>query len=360
MSDVDRVSPSIPPETSKSVGPAVQAEPDISALEAWLRELRDLSARDVVERFALIGVWVVLVVIFGILRPSTFLQWDNFSTIFGTQAVLVVLTMGLLIPLVAGDYDLSVAFTLSLSAMVLAILNVNDGLNIYAAIMVALAVGAFVGLVNGAIVVFFGIDSLIVTLGSGTFVYGVVLWISASQTISGISNDLVNPVIADRFLNIPLEFYYGLALCVAIWYIFQYTPLGRRALFVGRGRNVARLSGIRVGRVRIGALMASGLIAAGGGVLYAGTTGAADPNSGQTFLLPAFAAAFLGATTIAPGFFNPFGAIVAVYFLQTGITGFQLTGVESYVQQLFYGGALIIAVAIAAVSRRREEQSLTG
>ena len=237
-----------------------------------------------------------------------------------------MLTLGLLIPLTAGDYDLSVAYTLTFSAMVLAILNVNYHWSIYWAILAALGAGAGVGFVNGAIVVIFAIDPFIVTLGTGTFIGGIVLWISASQTISGISTKLVNPVVADRFLGIPLEFYYGLGLCIFLWYVFEYTPLGRRLLFVGRGRSVSRLSGIRVNRLRWGALVASGTISAGAGVLYAGTTGAADPTSGISFLLPAYAAAFLGGTTFTPGRFNPWGAFIAAYFLQTGIVGLPATG----------------------------------
>ena len=89
------------------------------------------------------------------------------------------------------------------------------------------------------------------------------------------------------------------------------------------------------------------------GVLYSGTTGSADPNSGLSFLLPAFAAAFLGATGITPGRYNVWGAVIAVYFLATGITGLQLLGAPSFVQQLFYGGALVIAVAAAQILRRR-------
>jgi len=313
-----------------------------------------LRPADLAQRYALPVVWGITCLVFSILRPDTFPTTANFSTIFGTQAVLVVLTLGLLIPLTAGDYDLSVAYNLTLAAMVVAILNVNFGWSVYLAILAALGAGAVVGFVNGGLVVIFGIDPFIVTLGTGTFVGGVVLWISASETISGISTKLVNPVVADRFLGIPLEFYYGLGLCVFLWYVFEYTPLGRRLLFVGRGRNVSRLSGIRVNRVRWGALVASGFISAGAGVLYAGTTGAADPTSGISFLLPAFAAAFLGATTLMPGRFNPWGAIMAAYFLQTGITGFQLLGVESFVQQLFYGGALVIAVALSQVARRRQ------
>jgi ribose transport system permease protein len=130
-------------------------------------------------------------------------------------------------------------------------------------------------------------------------------------------------------------------------------PVGRRLLFVGRGRSVARLSGIHVARLRWGALVVSGLISAFAGVLYAGTLGSADPTSGLSFLLPAFAAAFLGATTIMPGRFNPLGSIAAVYFLVTGITGLQLLGVQTFVQQLFYGGALVLAVALSQLARRR-------
>ena len=104
-------------------------------------------------------------------------------------------------------------------------------------------------------------------------------------------------------------------------------------LFVGRGRNVARLSGVNVERVRLGAFVVSGVVAAFGGVIYAGTTGAADPTSGTQLLLPAFAAAFLGATTIYPGRFNPLGALAAVYFLVTGITGFN-TGTHVWGQFL--------------------------
>ena len=87
--------------------------------------------------------------------------------------------------------------------------------------------------------------------------------------------------------------------------------------------------------------------------MYAGTSGGAGPSSGASLLLPAFAAAFLGATSIMPGRFNPWGTLIAVYFLVTGITGLQLMGVQSYVQQLFYGGALLVAVALSQLARGR-------
>lgn len=305
------------------------------------------------EALALPIAWLAVIVIFGILRPDTFLTTSNFSSILASQAVLVVVTLGLVVVLTGGDYDLSVAAVVGLSAMLIAILNVNHGVPIGLAILIALGAGLLVGAVNGLFVVLMEIDSLIVTLGMGTFVSGIVLWISDSNTVSGISTDLVKPVIIWRFAGVPLEFYYAMVIALAVFYVFRYTPVGRRLLVVGRSREVARLSGIRVGAVRCGSLMVSSLIAAFGGVLYAGTSGAAGPTSGLELLLPAFAAAFLGATTINPGRFNAWGTVIAVYFLVTGITGLQLLGAQSFVQNIFYGSALIAAVSFSQIVRRR-------
>jgi ribose transport system permease protein len=305
------------------------------------------------EGLALIGALVLEIALFGALRHNTFLTATNFESILGSQAVLVVLALGLLVPLTAGDYDLSVASNLALSSMVVATLNVEKGVPIGLAVLAALVVGAMIGFINGALVVGLGLDAFIVTLGTSTLLEGVTFWISASNTISGVSQNLVNVVISDRFLGVPLGFYYGLALCVLLWYAFEHLPYGRRLLFVGRGRSVARLSGLNVTRLRWSSFVVSGLIAGFAGVLYAGMTGSADPTSGESFLLPAYAAAFLGATAITPGRFNAWGTFIAVYFLVTGITGLQLLGIQSFVQQLFYGGALILAVGLSHAIRSR-------
>lgn len=315
---------------------------------------RSGAMRASVERVGLLMALAAVVIFFSILKPSEFLTASNFAAILGSQAVLVVLTCALLIPLTVGDYDLSIASTLLLSQMLIGILNTRHGVPIGLLIPICLLTGAAIGFVNGGFIILFGIDSLIVTLGVGTFVSGIVLLISNSETFSGISESLTNLVVVDRLFGIPLEFYYGLLVVIIMWYVFEYTTLGRRLLFVGRGRNVARLSGLRVNRIRWGSFVASGVIAAGAGILYAGTTGAADPTSGANYLLPAFAAAFLGTTAFFPGRFNPWGSFVAVYFLVTGVTGLALFGLQSWVQDMFYGGALVLAVTLSQIARRRE------
>lgn len=311
------------------------------------------------ERFALVGAWLLLILIFGTLMPDSFLSWRSFSTLFGSQAVLVVLTLAIIIPLTSGDFDLSGASTLTMSCMLIAVLNVKLGWPIVPVMLIALASGVVIGAVNAFFVLYFRIHSLIVTLGVGTFVNGLILWVSNSQTISGVSMGLVEWVIINRLFGIPLAFFYALILAAIIWYALEFTIAGRKLLFVGRGREVSRLSGINVDRVRASAFVISGLISAFAGMLYAGMTGSADPLSGLTLLLPAFAAAFLGATTISPGRFNAFGAVISVYFLVTGITGLTMLGADAYVQNLFYGGALVIAVSLSQLVRNRQPQDFS-
>lgn len=311
-------------------------------------------ARSLAQRFSIVIALVVVVAVFGAMRPDTFLTTSTLQGILGSQAVLVVLTCALLIPLTAGDYDLSVAGVLMTSQMMIGVLNAQHGMNIWLVIVLCLLAGMAIGLLNGGFVLLFGVDPFIVTLGTGTILSGAVLWLGDSTTISGISTGLTDWVIVNRFLGVPLAFWYGLLITAGLWYFLEYTAAGRRLLFVGRGRAVSRLSGLRVTRIRWGALIASATLASLAGILYAGTTGAADPVSGEAFLLPTFAAAFLGSTAILPGKFNSWGSFIAVYFLVAGTTGLTMLGAQSYVSDLFYGGALVVAVCASRYSRRKE------
>lgn len=310
------------------------------------------------ERFGLVIVGLAVIALFGALRPETFLTWSNFSSIFGSEAVLVIVTLGLIIPLTAGDFDLSIAQTLTFVSMLTAILSARMGVPIGYIIPIALAAGAVVGLINGAITLYFRVHSLIVTLGVGTFLHGITLWMSDSQTISGVSRVLMQYVIIQRVFGIPISFYYAIVLAALIGYVLSYTAFGQQLLFTGRGREVGRLTGVAVGRVRMTAFVVSGMMGAFAGILYTGTTGSANPTSGTTLLLPAFAAAFLGATCIKPGRFNAWGSVIAVYFLVIGINGLSVLGFRTFVHDLFYGGALVLAVMVSQLVSGRKERAL--
>lgn len=321
------------------------------------RRRRRLAIGPLIERYGLVIAWLAVIAFFGAMRPDEFLTTANLSTILGSQAVLGMLTLALILPLTAGDYDVSVAAVATLSAMVLAILNVQEGWPLGAAILAALGVGLVAGTINGAIMYFFKIDPFIITLGTSTLIAGIVQLISHSTTVSGVSSTLTDAVGGTKLLGVSLGFWYTLAVCVLLWWFLEYTTVGRRVLFVGRGRNVARLTGIDPDRVRWAALIASGGLAGLAGVLYVGTIGGADPSSGLSFLLPAFSAAFLGATAISPGRFNPWGSLIALYFLVTGITGLTIMGLETWVQDVFYGASLVLAVILSQLARKRRALS---
>ena len=324
------------------------------ATEISAHERAPINLIRLLERVALLLVWVMLIAIFGAVMPASFLTWGNFSIMFASYAPAALLALAIIIPLTAGDYDLSVGATLTLAASTIGVLNVWQGMPLGLVLTIVLGIGVLVGLFHALFIIYFRVPSLVVTLGSTSLMSGIVIWITNSSTIGGIDRSLITAAIGIRILGIPLAFYYALGAALLMWYIFDYTPLGRRLLFVGRGREVARLNGIAVDRVRVGALVMSAVLASAAGILYAGILGSADPYSGLSYLLPAFAAAFLGATTIQPGRFNPWGTIVAVYFLATGITGLSMLGIPLWVTNVFNGGALILAVTISQLTRGRE------
>ncbi len=306
------------------------------------------------QRYAILIVFAAMIISFGVAIPSTFLSIGNLSNILGSQAVLFILVMAVMLPTVMGDFvDLSLGSSLGLSAMTLAVLNVQHGWPVFFACLAGIGAAVVVGLVNVFFVVYFDNDPFIVTLGTMTIVQGVIYIVCGNNDVGIVSGNLTNWVFNDNFLSIPLEFYYGLAIFLIVWYVLSFTPVGQKALVIGQSREVARLSGVRVNRMRSWAYILGAAIAAIAGIAYAATNGTVDPTAGSALILPAYAAVFLGTTAIRVGRINTLGAFIAVYFLATGTAGLELLGTQSYIQQIFYGTALVAAITIPKVNRSR-------
>ncbi|WP_159448091.1 ABC transporter permease [Papillibacter cinnamivorans] len=310
------------------------------------------GAGSFIQKYSVIIAWVVVIAAFTIGSGDLFFNFNTLSLITGTRSVVVILALAIMIPLTAGDYDMSSGFTMTLANMITVFLAVEMGWNVWQSAIIAILVGLLVGAVNGIFVVKIGIDPFIVTMGVGTFLAGVTLWIS-NKTLSGTELAPLQHVSIGKLFNIQYIFFYCFILMLILWYIFEHTSAGKKILFIGHGKEVARLSGIKVGKVRWICLMASSTLSAFAGVMYSGVTGSARSGSCNDFMMPAFAAAFLGSTFIKPGRFNPVGTFIAVYFLETGIRGLSLLGFSTYVQNLFYGAALVLAVALSAIMKKR-------
>jgi len=307
---------------------------------------------NILESAMLPVAFVLLIIAFTIATPSFFTA-ANFSSVLGSQAVLFVLALALLIPLTNGDIDLSVGSLSGLVSMVVAVLNTKAGVNIWLCCLIGLAVGLVGGAINAFLIIRFNANSFILTLATGTVFVGLIEWISGEQTITGVSSDLVQIVFYNDLFGIPWEFYIGIIIMLIVWYVLTFTPFGQRALFVGQSRQVARLSGFPVARARAYGFIIAGFMAAISGLLFVGTQASASPGDGNILLLPAYAAAFLGLTTIQPGRFNAIGTGIAVYFLAFGVSGFQLLGAQIYIQQIFYGVILAIAILLSRVLSKR-------
>jgi ribose transport system permease protein len=327
-------------ETSASPSTAVKLPP---------RRRRGLE--DASSKFGVIGVWMLLIVLFGALKPDLFLTLSNFQTMFDSQSVLLLLSLALLISMISGDFDLSVAGVFSMDLVIIGRMNIVDHVNPLYAILTVLALSLAVGAVQAFIIVRLRLSSFIVTLGTGTAYMGIAFAIN-NTAVSGVSPRYTQ--FFSHSFGVQVAFWLAVGVVLLLWYVYGYTPLGRRLFFVGASKNVARLAGINVDRLRFCSLVSGSLLAGFAAIVTAGYLNEADPTLASNFLLPAISAALLGTTCIWPGKPNPIGTFVATYFLVTGYTGLEELGLSSWIQQVFYGTALVVAVGVSSVSARRK------
>ena len=328
-------------DTSSTTAPPLAAAPP---------ERRRFAAGDLVRRSSLVVLWLVMAAVFFALADvplGNFLQG-----IFARQTPLVLLGLAVVITMAVGEFDLSFPSVYALSGAAVSSLVVLHGWSFGAAALAAVVLAVLVGALNALLVVRAGINSVIVTLGVGSVALGLGGWISQETTISGLDFALSNLALA-RVAGLPLVFWYGVVLVAVAAYVMAATPLGRHILFVGSNRDVARLAGIRVTRIRVGAWLTSALLCGVAGVVTAAGLGGFNATSAREYFLPAFASVFLGTVAVVPGRFNPIGMFVAVYFLITGVFGLQLLGYQGWVTDVFYGGVLVVAVAASAWVQRR-------
>jgi ribose transport system permease protein len=307
-------------------------------------------ASAVFSRYATVLLLVALIVVFS-LASDKFLTAQNWQNLLVTQAVVACLALGAVLPLVAGEFDLSLGYLVGALAMLGACLA-GHGAGVVAVIVVMLLAGMAVGLFNGALTVFFKISSFIATLGVGIVLSGVTLGLSNGKVLfSGIPRSLTD-LGRGTFLGVGTTVWLTLILAAVLLYVLEHTPFGRRLYAVGGSERVAFLAGVRTGAVKLAAFGAAGLLVGVGAVFSLAQSGAANPGFGSDLLLPAYAAAFLGVTTYRPGYYNVPGTVVAIILLAVGFNGLNLLGAPFWVQPIFNGAVLLIAVVTARAESR--------
>lgn len=343
----------IPPADSASASTTEPLRPDV-------RPERRRGAEVQWSAYLGIVIFVLIVTTFSIWIPDLFLTTSNWQSIAQTGAITAILAVGLLIPLSAGAYDLSCAQCLGFTSLVCSWLMIQGPrLSVPVAIAITLLVGLVVGLLNGFLVAFLRLDSFIATLGSTSLLLAGCILIANSEYLGPFPSDFTS-LTSGRFLGVPTICLYLAALGLLVWYVLEHTPLGRRIQATGANAEAARLAGLRTRRLIFGSLVASAVVASIAGILYASVIGTTNQNDGPPYLLPAFTAAFLGATQLKPGTFNVGGTVIAVYLLGTGVQGLQLIGGQIWIVTAFNGAALLVAVSSAQISERlRGDQAVS-
>lgn len=303
-------------------------------------------------RYGGLYVLVVLFVVFSFLRSDTFPTLLNVKTMLVSQSFLAIAAVGLLFAAINGEFDLSIGFLSGFVGVLVAWLCTEHHWPAVVAVAAGMAMAMIVGAINGYLVVRIGVVSLIATLGTGTVLSGLTLWVTGGKVLFGMPPDLI-AVGQTRWFDIQVSVYVMLVVIAAAAFICDMLPVGRHMYANGSNKQAARMAGVAIHRLTFAAMIVSSGLAGLAGILYTANIGAASPEAGIELLLPSFAAIFLGSTMIAPGKFNVLGTATALFLLVVLVNGIQQLGAPSWVQPVFNGLALVIAVAAAQIRARR-------
>lgn len=321
--------------------------PELDGLTFGQRVMRYLPV------YGLAILTLLLIVLFSVLLPKTFPTLLNARSIISDKAIIALLSLAAMIPMAAGRIDLTVGYGIVLWHILAISLQTIYGVPWPLAVLIVLALGCLTGLLNGLLVEVARIDSFIATLGTGTILYALALWHTGGRQVIGVLPEGFYALNSTMVFGLPITGFYVLALAIAMWLVFEYTPIGRYLYAIGANPKAAALNGIPVQKFVMGAFVSSGFLAALAGVLLASKLRIGQASVGLEYLLPALVGAFLGSTTIKPGRVNVWGTMIGVLILAVGISGIQQFGGSFFVEPLFNGVTLLVAIGIAGYAQRR-------
>lgn len=294
----------------------------------------------------------VMILVFSIEAGGTFLSVSNFVNILNQASLTAIIACGLTIGAIAGEFDLSIGYAASFAGVLVTGLVTRDGLPLILAVVITVLAGGMIGVTNGLVVAKAGVNSIVGTLGVGTILVGLSYGYSQGIPIAtGLTPQFLN-LAGGKFGPVPHDIIFMAVILGLLITLVAKTELGQRMIAVGGNKEAARLSGIRTDRVKIAAFIVVGLAAAVTGVLLASLTGSGTIGAGDSYLLSAFAAVYLGSATLRDGEFHILGTFIGVLIISIGFNGLSIFGLPTYYQYIFNGGVLVIAVGLSTIARR--------
>ena len=317
----------------------------------------DRSWLTLFARYATIIGLVAMIMAFSVLSPKAFPSFANFTNVLNQTSLVMILAGGLTLAVIVGELDLSVGFGASLHGILVTGLIVHDKIPIPLAILIVVAAGALIGLVNGFIVTKMRVNSVIATLGTGTIITGLAFAYSAGVPIvAGVPESFLQLSLGRWLWGIPNNIVVMAVVLGALWVLVEKTALGQEIQAVGGNASAARLAGINVDRVKILGFVIAGMCSALTGILLASRLGSGTASAADSYLLTAFAAVFLGSATLRDGEFHVFGTFIGALIIAVGFNGLNIFGAPTFSQYMFQGAILIVAVGLSSLGRMLAEK----
>ena len=307
-------------------------------------------------RYATIIGLALMIVIFSILSPDAFPTLNNFVNVLNQASLATIIAGGLTLAVVVGELDLSIGYAASLHGVLVTGLIVHDKLPIALAIVIVLALGALIGMVNGLIVTKLRVNSVIATLGVGTIIVGLAFaYSSGVPIVAGVPEGFLQLSLGRWLFGIPNPIIIMAVVVVGLWVLVERTAIGQEIQAVGGNPIAARLAGISVDRIKILGFVISAVCAALTGALLASRLGSGTTNAADSYLLTAFAAVFLGSATLRDGEFHVLGTFIGTLIIVFGFNGLNIFGAPTFSQYVFQGTILVVAVALSSLGRMLAE-----
>lgn len=307
-------------------------------------------------RYATIIGLALMIVIFSILSPDAFPTLNNFVNVLNQASLATIIAGGLTLAVVVGELDLSIGYAASLHGVLVTGLIVHDKLPIALALVIVLALGALIGVVNGVIVTKLRVNSVIATLGVGTIIVGLAFaYSSGVPIVAGVPEGFLQLSLGRWLFGIPNPIIIMAVVVVGLWVLVERTAIGQEIQAVGGNPIAARLAGINVDRIKILGFVISAVCAALTGALLASRLGSGTTNAADSYLLTAFAAVFLGSATLRDGEFHVLGTFIGTLIIVFGFNGLNIFGAPTFSQYVFQGTILVVAVALSSLGRMLAE-----
>jgi ribose transport system permease protein len=332
--------------------------PGKAALQRWLSAFGPPAggpASGVMRALSTYGTiiaLVVMVIVFSIAEPATFPTFNNFRNIFNNMAIGAIIAAGLTLPMVSGDFDLSIGYVASFSGILVVGLLSNNQWPVPVAILVVVGVGLVIGIINGLIVSKLGVNAFIASLGTGTVVVGLNYAYSGGTPLQLTNSPSFTEISLGQFGPVPHLVVIMAVILVVLWVLLNRTVQGQHIKAIGVNPETSRRAGIAVDRSRIVTFAVAGTCAAITGILLASNLGSGQVTAGDGFMLDSFAAAFLGSAALREGQFHVVGTLIGVLTVAIGNNGLAMIGAPIFTQYVFSGGLLVLAVALGSIGRR--------